>query len=213
MTGRQIELSIVGERNRMSDTNRRQRTRSRRIRTTGSGRNHEKPSLKEKGFMNIGLSPKEQKEYILSEVDKAIIEYAGNNPCSDEIGLQASNEYEGDLWFNFKIPGGIEYNICAGELLNFKKRVAKMSVIIKKSALKIDEKRISYGARTKQYKKLIKRPFPKITIDDIENALKEGCLRFNNFNPNHFLNWILSGSISKSVCNALKDKVIKCQIP
>jgi len=163
--------------------------------------------------MNIGLSPKEQKEYILSEVDKAIIEYAGNNPCSDEIGLQASNEYEGDLWFNFKIPGGIEYNICAGELLNFKKRVAKMSVIIKKSALKIDEKRISYGARTKQYKKLIKRPFPKITIDDIENALKEGCLRFNNFNPNHFLNWILSGSISKSVCNALKDKVIKCQIP
>ena len=165
--------------------------------------------------MVIGLSPKEQKKYLLTKIDKAITEYAGDKPYSDKYKLHPRDDYEGDLWFKFKIPDSIEYNIWAGALLDFKKRAIKMSVTIKESiVLKApDEKRISYGARTKQYKKLIKRPFPKITIDDIENALKEGCLRFNNFNPNHFLNWILSGSISKSVCNALKDKVIKCQIP
>ena len=165
--------------------------------------------------MDIGLSPKEQKEYILSEVDKAITEYAGDKPYSDKYKLHPRDDYEGDFWFKFKIPGGIEYNIWAGALLDFKKRAIKMSTTIKESiVLKApDEERINYGARTKQYKKLIKGTLSKTTISNIENALKEGCLRFNNFNPNHFLNWILSGSISKSVCNALKDKVIKCQIP
>jgi len=198
----------------MSDTTRRQRTRPRRVRTTGSERDNEKPSLKEKGFFDIGLSPKEQKTYLLAKINKAITEYAGNNPYSDKNGLQPRAKYEGDLWFKFKIPNSIEYNIWAGKLLDFKKRAAKMSVTIKKSVVlkSTDDEQINYSAKTRQYKKLIKN-LSKTTIPNIEDALKDGCLRFNNFNPNHFLNWILNGPIPKDVFNTLKDKVIKCQIP
>jgi len=210
----------------MSDIRGRQRKRSGRVRTKRSKSTDTRPTLK--GFFNLGLSPKEQKIYLLAEIDKAITEYAGDKPYSDGNGLRPKDEYEGDLWFEFKIPDSIEYNIWSGALLDFRKNAVKMSVTVtnKKNKKPRSLEQINYGARTRLYKKLIGKPLSKATIDDIKEALEQGDILTNNvlsqlaldedfqiFNPNDFLNWILSGAISKNVYNALKKEATKCQLP
>jgi len=194
----------------MSDIRRRQRKRSGRVRTKGSEPINARPTLK--GFFDIGLSLKEQKEYLLAEVDKAITEYAGSKPYSDKNGLQPRKEYEDDLWFEFKIPDSIEYTIWAGALLDFRKNATKMSITNKKEKRLKDDEQINYGARTRQYKKLIEKPLSKITINDVKKAFEDAD-NIALFNPNDFLNWILSGAIPKNVYNAIKKEVIKCQLP
>ena len=194
----------------MSDIRRRQRKRSGRVKTKGSEPINARPTLK--GFFDIGLSPKEQKAYLLAEIDKAITEYAGDKPYSDKNGLHPSDKYEGDLWFKFKIPDSIEYNIWAGALLDFRKNATKMSITNKKEKRLKDDERINYGTRTRQYKKLIEKPLSKITINDVKKAFEDAD-NIALFNPNDFLNWILSGAISKNVYNAIKKEVIKCQLP
>ena len=148
----------------------------------------------------------------MAEIDKAITEYAGDKPYSDKNGLHPSDKYEGDLWFKFKIPDSIEYNIWAGALLDFRKNATKMSITNKKEKRLKDDEQINYGTRTRQYKKLIEKPLSKITINDVKKAF-ENTDNIAFFNQNDFLNWILSGAISKNVYNAIKKEVTKWQLP
>jgi len=87
-----------------------------------------------------------------------------------------------------------------------------MSITNKKEKRLKDDEQINYGARTRQYKKLIGKPLSKVTINDVKKAFEDAD-NIALFNPNDFLNWILSGAIPKNVYNAIKKEVIKCQLP
>ncbi|MCP4613013.1 MAG: hypothetical protein GY845_30335 [Planctomycetes bacterium] len=76
-----------------------------------------------------GLKPKEQKAYLLEEIDAAIersaksVEEGNNLKPGGGKELMKTGEFHDAEFYTFKVPGDGEFHVAGSELLNFKKKV------------------------------------------------------------------------------------------
>jgi len=163
------------------------------------------------------LTPKEQKKYLLAEIDKAIDtavdnHIKGNNLKGSVAQIRKQFETEkymgslGSQFYKFEVPGDGEFDIAADSLIDFKKRVKSQfpAAVRNEKFRPSTEGRINYGAEINKYKKLIGKPVEKLKPSDIAD-INEKVREAKVYDSNHFTNWLLNEKVSEDV----KKEILK----
>lgn len=140
------------------------------------------------------LTPKQQKEYLLAEIDKAI-----------------SDKDEKTEYYTFEVPGDGEFSIPKNQLDEFKRRVKRLfpsSLVNRKFKPRSIEQQPSEIAK---YKKIINTEPSNIKPDDIDKIFKAGAeaeVKGSIKSFNIFQNWLLSEA-SQDTKDAIKKAISK----
>jgi hypothetical protein len=164
------------------------------------------------------VTPKQQKEYLLAEIDKAIeaeakkiIDVNPNANLKDTINLLGKGELVGTSeQYTFTVPNDGEFEIYGNNLPEFQRRVKSTfpsTITSKKFKPKVEARK---GVPTAKYNKILGKAAKDLKPADIDRIFKEvadtearditGAVMLNPFQ-----NWLLSQDISKAVRNKIKS--------
>lgn len=156
------------------------------------------------------LSPKEQKAYLLAEIDKAIeaeLEKVGFNESLEKAEKMHSTIFnplvESTAWLTFYVPGDGEFSVAGTQLFEFKKKAKGFPTTTKFKFKPESRGMINYPAQIKKYKEKIlgKKPSElqpsdiQVIFDGIENKVSD---------PGHFTNWLINEDVSTDVIKEIK---------
>lgn len=168
------------------------------------------------------LSPKEQKAYLLAEIDKAIEQHEKDNELEKgavEEFYKIVKRWDKSRHYTFEVPGDGEFEIDGNTLVAFKQQVSKNFPTVKTvpSFRFKSTDQINYIGRDKKIQELVGdikkfKPEDIQSIKDrIENAKKKlnteeknPDKKFANIPLNYLDNWLLSNGASEEVINEIK---------
>jgi len=162
------------------------------------------------------VTPKQQKTYLLTEIDKAIegslkeAEVESVERARELLKMRINPLQQIDTVFKFEVPNDGTFEIIGSELFDFQKRVESAfpsTIISKKFKPKAPAKKAVPEAK---YKKILDVAPEKLKPEDIDRIFEEvadtevrdltGAVLLNPFQ-----NWLLSQDISEAVRNKIKS--------
>ena len=171
------------------------------------------------------LTPKEQKKYLLAEIDEAIDEVAkeyvkGNNlkPAAIEDIKNNPEDYQlGSKEYTFEVPGDGEFTAWGNTLFDFRKRIVSKFPTKPLPRRKFSStEQINYPNEIKKFKKIIGKPTKNIKVGDIgpflsslaettRKSMEKGGYFSEAAAEVNFLNWLINEDITDGVRAKLKE--------
>ena len=161
------------------------------------------------------LTPKEQKKYLLKEIDVAIKDQAEKFDMTvKEFGkVTDAKVFKPDASdYTFKIPGDGEFTIYGNQLFDFKKRAKSfpLNSFIKKPPTQVQKLRVI----EKGFKKDIKKGLDKITPEDLESYFLGKDLTYSGAiaakrqnNRQEIYDYLINENISDDLKQHIKEVV------
>lgn len=173
------------------------------------------------------LSPKEQKAYLMAEIDTAIEhqaqELVKGEGITHEGAMMILNAKKGEGFrkplgkeYTFKVPGDGEFKIWGENLVEFKKRAKSIfPASLKSGKFKPSTAgQVQYGTEIKKYHKLIGKKLKDLKPSDLFDIFREAETKFVKRegmdvryiqDSSHFTNWLLNEKVS----NPVKKKILE----
>lgn len=170
------------------------------------------------------LSPKEQKKYLLAEIDKAIdeeLKKVGFEPRKDveKFLTKTFNPLSAsDTWYTFEVPADGVFNILGSQLFEFQRRAQGFPTTTKFKKfpfphMKSTAGQINYPAERKRFEKALLNIKPKDFLpEDIPGLFNDVVLSANKDQRSRlsrdFADWLLEKDVSPDVVRAIKKEMV-----
>lgn len=157
------------------------------------------------------LTPKEQKAFLMAEIDKAIEDYSTRKEAGEFTkatyldGRQTEPTEEPE--YTFEVPGDGTFVIRGDSLDQFKKNAKKFPSKLAKMPKPRTAEAINYSAETKKYPGYLPKPAAEMEpgdIVDLYSDIDTGVPKIADLG--HFTNWLVAQDLSDESINMARDR-------